>query len=711
MVATEVMGIMQRMLSFLLFFSLLHSYLTDFSYIGSSFNLQPSIQGDKVHVYYRAMSSPCSSGDDELCSLINCTASNTWLIDNDRNSTTCCQLEGEAVHSIKGSRSFHLRVSGCCWTPALSPQGTKLHVPFLLFMTTDLGVRSDTGKVNIPPKVALSPPLRIPQNCISLYKLSVLDEDGDTVRCRYASHPDQACTFCETYPFLHLDENNCTIRYNSFSLEGTYALELLIEDYPKETVLLKSSDGVEERHPYSPMDGKRQALSSVPLQFTLTVGKPVADCLFGINRPEFSDPTPLHGENIAALPYDDISFTISSFSSNERIKTITVLGPDGLQKSEVLRTKINSVDLTSVNISWSMPDRDILPFMPACFIAETISGLQSEPRCIWIGRIRPTVESLGTELQCLEDQMSLYIPKVDLPEIKNTDLQLNDPKCSVQKNSTHFIMDIPLLGCGTKFKEDHSFLIFANKVTNRHENKVITRVKAVAIPIICKYTKYRNSSSKYILKDSLDPKFGNITFDLMLGKEFTATSKHINNVLTDLNPANQLVISVVANSNQTDVDLIVESCQAYKNDNISVVFSFIEAGCFSNDTVTELTTGNYREKAYSVRLTSVPADVSQMFIKCNVKLCKSELRSINHCPPACGFVKMSSTRQPLILSKVFQITAGPVLIQKDTVSSTHVAAIVVGSTLGGVVCYVVFLLVKKSFYGIPYRHKGLRTAL
>lgn len=59
--------------------------------------------------------------------------------------------------------------------------------------------------------------------------------------------------------------------YDGMGSEGTYPVELMAEDFPRKMVVLKFEDEMHEIHPYNASgQGWNKALSSVPLQFTLT---------------------------------------------------------------------------------------------------------------------------------------------------------------------------------------------------------------------------------------------------------------------------------------------------------------------------------------------------------------------------------------------------------------------------------------------------------
>lgn len=66
------------------------------------------------------------------------------------------------------------------------------------------------------------------------------------------------------------------------------------------------------------VEARKWPQDSVWFLFYFLVDKPVEDCPFGIRRPMFISPTPDNGDRINVLPYEDVSFTVTSVSAGER---------------------------------------------------------------------------------------------------------------------------------------------------------------------------------------------------------------------------------------------------------------------------------------------------------------------------------------------------------------------------------------------------------
>ncbi|XP_067902313.1 uncharacterized protein [Heterodontus francisci] len=632
---------------------------TRFFYFGASFGLETSVVGDtlQVHVYYRGINLPCSQNLDGICVALNCTKSRTQTVRDSNHTATWCMLDG----------------------------GTVIH-------------RNNTSLLHI----------RVPQNCAAMYNLTIYERDGDILRCHYGLRTRHECAHCTQQPFFMLDQESCVLQYNGRGTYGTYSIELIIEDYPRETILLTHSDGTQTLHSAfeeassTSFNQRAKALSSIPMQFVIIVDRAVSECAFGIFRPVFIHPTPPNGARIPASLYDEVTFTISAISLNERITAFTVAGPHGLHKSDTW--SVNDDRTVSVNISWSVGVHDAPKQVPVCFLSITSSGLQSEPQCIWIllNTALPDQQSLGPDLQCLTDVMILSVPRNLVANLPENSLQLNDASCNITGNTTHLLLKIPLSGCGTKLLEDEFHYIFTNKIISRSRNETLAQAERVAIPVTCKFHRSNNGSKEHNLLNSTTKRmFGDYSFEIQFSKEFNSSRRTAKaHSPFDATSKDHLYISVIANSNVTALSLYVESCQMSEEYNSSTGITLLHQGCLNNSVAEEHQTGNQKEKVYSIKLSSLPQRTSQVFVTCNVQLCTNTYSS-KPCVLRCGSVSSSQMEQ----SDMQHVSAGPIRIKKESNFGPNYAAVTVGLGLGGTVVYVVLILLKRSFVGLHYRSR------
>ncbi|XP_042070876.1 uncharacterized protein LOC102297186 [Haplochromis burtoni] len=147
-----------------------------------------------------------------------------------------------------------MRAASCCWIPTRTYYwGHSWYLNTLV----DLGERSDTGKPNRAPEVAILPFLRVPENCPRTYKLMSFDPDGDKVRCRYGNPGSTECYGCTQHSGFHLHQDSCTLHYQYTNADPLVnAFELVVEDFPQGHISLRYSDGSQSSR--SPLSARRK---------------------------------------------------------------------------------------------------------------------------------------------------------------------------------------------------------------------------------------------------------------------------------------------------------------------------------------------------------------------------------------------------------------------------------------------------------------------
>ncbi|XP_014844943.1 PREDICTED: uncharacterized protein LOC106919227 [Poecilia mexicana] len=155
----------------------------------------------------------------------------------------------------------------------------------------DYRIRSDINKPNSSPQTAVVPTFRVPSNCQRSINLLVSDPDGDDVRCRYAAGSE--CITC-TPPSVLSVSSSCSLSFSptNSSDEGPYAVQMVLEDFPRQNVTLTDSSGLQS------VKTPSNAISRIPVQFVFRVDPAAPSCTAGEYLPRFLPPTPEHGAQI-----------------------------------------------------------------------------------------------------------------------------------------------------------------------------------------------------------------------------------------------------------------------------------------------------------------------------------------------------------------------------------------------------------------------------
>ncbi|XP_073709387.1 uncharacterized protein [Misgurnus anguillicaudatus] len=608
------------------------------SSLGASVNIELTQDGSQqLRAYYSVLFSlPCPALD-QLCSEVDCSA-----LVNTSPLTGLLPSPGWCLHqwqkTIPKNHTFTLRLG--------------VNEDVSLYTRADLSIRADTNSINRPPYIALLPPVRLRAGCSQVIPLSVMDLDGDYVRCRFRRNNLDA--------FLQLNEETCTLLYEGGASPGLYTVKIIVEDFP------------------SSANNKSNSFSTVSLQLTITVqndeGCPAV--------PEFTSVNPAASQLVNLLPFEDVHVNITVYSRVEELTEVSVIGPSGLFIS-AMTTTLNF--RRSTTLSWVRGPDPTAQLISVCFVANTKS-LQSDIRCLWLQQTLTDPLPPGTELKCKERelQMSLVLPVSFLKNLHFSELQLNDPTCPVFYNSTHITTTFSLIGCGTKTLHLGSELLYTNTLRSVNPNSTITRAASLVLPLACRIPGQQAEGPR--LKVSIPTEletFGAVSFWLEFhipGKgPMAADTRHARlqpmHMARDLQRAGKmdmLDLHVFSNSSLARAELMVSRCVESESKDFLHTQPLLNQGCASGNGASEVLTSTPSVRIYRLYLSSLNIKGDTMYVECEVHLCAAT-RKTQRCADPC--TKSSErTLVDSILTHNYKIRSGPVsLINKGTVSSTTAA--------------------------------------
>ncbi|XP_035771909.1 uncharacterized protein LOC118455887 [Neolamprologus brichardi] len=232
-------------------------------YFGTVMTFTPKESTDdgslRVVFDYKLSFRSCTDEDKWSCASGDCGSESVELNIVDEEDREWCQREGVMTREVSSNSLFQLRLAGGDWINNKNGIGNWKAVT-----QVDLRTRSDTAQPNKSPQTTILPALRVPSNCKREFSLLAFDPDGDKVQCRYGDTAADECNPC-TPPSLLTITPSCKLTFHSASRsdEGAYAIQLEMEDFPKQTIFLHQSDDVETTR--TPSD----ALSKIPIRFGL----------------------------------------------------------------------------------------------------------------------------------------------------------------------------------------------------------------------------------------------------------------------------------------------------------------------------------------------------------------------------------------------------------------------------------------------------------
>ncbi|KAM4564966.1 uncharacterized protein V3H82_014059 [Fundulus diaphanus] len=237
----------------------------------------------------------------------------------------------------------------------------------------ELRIRSDTNKPNSSPQTTIFPTLRVPSNCPRNINLLAFDPDGDEVKCRYANLSLTECASpCTPPPVLSLS-SNCTLSFNatSSSDEGSYAVQMVMEDFPRQEISLTQTSGSKIGKATS------DRISMIPIQFAFQVDPAAPSCTEGAYLPRFLSPTPEHRARFYTTVNQAVKINIRANTTQSVISELLYSGPYNVTKS--------SSGSGYFSLTWTPSAGEDGQSHPICFVVQasvSSSVYQSELRCV-----------------------------------------------------------------------------------------------------------------------------------------------------------------------------------------------------------------------------------------------------------------------------------------------------------------------------------------
>ncbi|XP_078132205.1 uncharacterized protein LOC144534249 [Sander vitreus] len=278
-----------------------------------------------------------------------------------------CQTEGIMTRQVPSNAPFQLILDGGNWVNNIRNGISRWRAVTLV----ELRNRSDTGQANRSPQTTILPAVRVPSNCQRDFNLLAFDPDGDEVRCRYGNTALSECNPCTTPSVLNLS-SSCSLSFSpsSGSDQGPYAVQLVMEDFPRQTITLIQADMLWERT-------TNIALSKLPVQFVLKVDPAVPSCTEGLYLPKFLPPTPANRARLYTSVNQTLEINISAEANVSTISELLFSGP------------YNIVQTTSGTgmfiLRWTPSEGEDGESHPICFVVQAVlspTKYHSELRCL-----------------------------------------------------------------------------------------------------------------------------------------------------------------------------------------------------------------------------------------------------------------------------------------------------------------------------------------
>ncbi|KAA8582715.1 hypothetical protein FQN60_006386, partial [Etheostoma spectabile] len=213
----------------------------------------------------------------------------------------------------------------------------------------------------------------VPSNCQRDFHLLAFDPDGDDVRCRYGNTSLSECNRCTPPSVLKLS-SSCSLSFSPSSVndQGLYAVQLVMEDFPKQTITLIQADMVWAITTNIP-------LSKLPVQFVLKVDPSVPSCTEGLYLPKFLPPTPANRAELYTSVNHTLEINIRAEAKVSMISELLLSGPYNINQT--------TSGTGRFILRWTPSQREDGENHPICFVVQAVLGstkYHSELRCLTV---------------------------------------------------------------------------------------------------------------------------------------------------------------------------------------------------------------------------------------------------------------------------------------------------------------------------------------
>ncbi|KAL4007496.1 hypothetical protein ACER0C_001348 [Sarotherodon galilaeus] len=358
-------------------------------YPGDTHSDQPFV----VNFRYKMNFHECNQSDIWGCFTYNCLQS-TYILNvvevvKKESSGEWCQTEGHMIKQYSSDAPFEVVLDGGNWIDGI----VNGIVSWRAVALVELRNRSDTGKANSSPQTTIIPAVRVPSNCARDFVLLAFDPDGDVVKCRNGNESLSECNPCTPPSVLSLTPS-CTLSFRptDSSNEGPYAVQLVMEDFPRQNITLTQTDGTQTNLTTN------NAIGKIPVQFVLRVDPPVPSCTKGLFLPLFLPPTPANGAQLYTPVGQTLEISIKAEATNSTISELLYSGP-----YTIFQNKTGPGEFI---LSWTPSESEAGESYPICYVVQALFGVvkyHSDLRCVIV-----TVENVY--VAALSGRISFSLP-------------------------------------------------------------------------------------------------------------------------------------------------------------------------------------------------------------------------------------------------------------------------------------------------------------
>lgn len=277
-------------------------------------------------------------------------------------------------------------------------------------------------------------------------------------------------------------------------------------------------------------------------------------------------------------------------------------------------------------------------------------------------------------VECLQNDMLIAIPKSVLRGTDREHIRALDVNCGATDNLTHFILDVPLTGCGTKSRHTNSSVIYSNEAlpVPPVAEDIVSHVPDFQIPFHCYYDNEGLVSGVGLMPRSekvifSEKGFGKFTMRLELFPDLRFVGPYTqDDYPISVRLRQKIFFEASVDTIDHRLTILARECFATPSPDInsSPKYWIIKNGCKVDETL-EYHPANERSERFSLESFKFIGEHPFVFVHCHIRVC-------NHSDPESKCVRICEDRRkrdvnvvPESVDEVYPLAQGPITLRKE----------------------------------------------
>ncbi|KAL9966948.1 hypothetical protein ACROYT_G025096 [Oculina patagonica] len=286
---------------------------------------------------------------------------------------------------------------------------------------------------------------------------------------------------------------------------------------------------------------------------------------------------------------------------------------------------------------------------------------------------RRTCVAPGVSVACLQNDMSITLPKTLLLGLNREHVTLRDVNCVAAETKTHYTLKTKLTGCGTNIRRTKGAVVYSNTVLEIpvKDDAMATRVREIEIPFSCYYKNSGDATAVGVKPDTKKLVFdedgkGNFTLalDMFPNDKFT-TAYTESGYPVQVKLRQNLYLQASVKSKDKRLSVLAEDCYATPSQDRqhATKHHLIKGGCPVDATTSVVLSTEVGVSRFTTEGFMFIAEYPFVFVHCHVRVCDAGNPN-SRCAQGC-IKRTRKKRDVSSKDKLYSLAQGPLTIDGD----------------------------------------------